>query len=143
MLDFSSSYLKDWPQRNIFRAQPDVHVCIENTLFIRFLFSFSLPTQKIMTFNARCIFSWAIDTRTTCVSQGNIKFKQIELPVFNTFLTNSNESYFWLYYLLSYTRIAVILSNKLGVTMCLWKRNKKANSGIFMGVHKYMIKWIA
>lgn len=103
----------------VLRAQPDIHVCIENTLFIRFLFSFSLRNTclAITAFNARWIFSWVIDKRTTYVSQGNIKLKQIDLPVFNTLWTNSNESYLWLYYLLSYTRITVILSNKLGVTL--------------------------
>lgn len=148
MLDFSSSCSKDWPQGYILRAQSEeffkVLVCIGNTLFIRLLFSFTLRNTclTITEFNARCIFSWVIDKRTTYVSQGNIKLTQTDLPVFNK---------------LQRVVFVVILPFELhqdncypfkqiggySSTMCLWKRNLKADCGLFMGVHKYMIKSIA
>lgn len=76
------------------------------------------------------------------MSQRNIKLKQIDLPVFNTFLTTPT------------SRIMVILTFELywdnwypfkqiggySSTICLWKRNLKADGGLFMGIHKYMIK---
>lgn len=106
----TAQYIKGSTRRSRLHRKHSFHKILIFIFTTQYLFSDN-SVQRPM------YFSSVIDKRTTYVWQGNIKLKQIDLPVFNTLLTNSNESYLWLHYLLSYTRITVILSNKLGVTL--------------------------